>query len=207
MEACLDPDRGLERDHVEAFILAGGESRRMGTSKARLVWKNRPLVASLAATIAPAVAAVRLVTKPGTGLEDLGLPVLYDPVAEPALVHGIAAALAAPGPEWRWLLACDMPGVDATVLAALWQVAQAARAPGSYVQRPDCADLEPLPSLWHRDLGQRVNAGWGLAARDWVRHAGLVPWHVPRIGVERFANVNTPAEWEEWQWRARRAAE
>jgi len=204
---CLHPDSGLGPECVEAFILAGGQSQRMGTSKARLVWKDRALAAFLAAAIAPVVARVWLVTKPGSGLEDLGLPVLYDLVVEPALVHGIAAVLGAPGPEWRWLLACDMPGVDAAVLGELWRAADATGAPGSYVQRSDRADLEPLPSLWHRDIGPQVRPGWGLGARDWVRHAGLVPWHVSRSGDLRFANVNTPADWEEWQWRTRHASE
>jgi molybdopterin-guanine dinucleotide biosynthesis protein A len=175
----------------------------MGTSKARLVWNGRPLALALAAAIAPAVARVWLVAKPGAGLDDLGLPVLRDQVEEPALVHGIAVALGAPGPEWRWLVACDMPGVDAAVLHGLFRAAQAAGAPGSYVQRPDRTGLEPLPSLWHRDVASQVRPAWGLAARDWVAHAGLVAWHVPESGIERFANVNTPAEWEEWQWRSR----
>ena len=109
----------------------------MGTPKARLVWQGRPLVAHLAARIAPAVERVWLVAKSGSGLEDLGLPLVHDHEPEPALVHGIRAAIDAPGPEWRWIVACDMPGIEASVLAKLWRAARRDGAPGSYAQRPD----------------------------------------------------------------------
>jgi len=189
-------DRARPWSRVDAFILAGGRSERMGRDKARLLVGGAPRAAVLASRIAPAVASVRVVCKRGTAFDDCGIESVYDANGEWALVHGLAAALAAPGAEWRWLLACDMPGVDLTVLAALWEEAQAAGKPGCAPRLPGRSAPEPLPSLWHRDLLVQVRPEWGQAAHAWVRAAGLAIWEVPAGAESTFANINTPAEWE-----------
>src|SRR5262249_18042458 len=116
-----------------------------------------------------------------------------------ALVHGIRTALETPGPEWRLVLACDMPAVDGAVVAALWG---AATASGSSPWLEGAGDPEPVPSLWHRDGAARVRADWGLVARDWIRRAGLGAWRVAPERSGALVNVNTPAEWEQWRCRA-----
>jgi len=186
----------VDRFAVEAFILAGGRSQRMGTDKARLALDGSPLAVILARRIAPVVARVRLVTKPGEDYDEFGLECVHDVEPERALVHGIRAALAAPGAPWRWMLACDMPKVGGDVLAELWKTARAAAAPGSAPRLAGRIDPEPLPSLWHRDLGAEVRPEWGNAARDWVAAARLALWEVPAAGEDRFRNVNTPADWQ-----------
>ncbi len=186
----------VDRSAVEAFILAGGPSRRMGTDEARLQFNGMPLVSALARRIAPAVARVRVVAKPGASFEDCGLECVHDLVSAPALVHGIDAALAAEGAPWRWLLACDMPAVDAAVLAALWETARSAASRGAAPHLTGREDPEPLPSLWHRDLSRAVRPEWGWSARTWVRRAGLARWEVPAALEELFVNVNTSDEWE-----------
>lgn len=201
----MSPDELFLPGHAQVFILAGGESRRMGRDKARLAWNGAPLVRVLCDAVAPYVAHVWLVCKVDSGCEDLGIPLLYDRAPGRALVHGLQAALEAPGPAWRFVLACDMPGVDGGVLQALWRTAHAAAAPGSFPCRGDRGAVEPVPSLWHHDLAAQAGPGWGLAARDWVARAGLAAWHVPQTADGAFANVNTPEDWKDWQCRVRDA--
>jgi molybdenum cofactor guanylyltransferase len=188
----------LDHSAVEAFILVGGQSRRMGTDKARLMLDGVSLLATLAQRIAPAVARVRLVGKPGMNFDDLGLACIVDEEAEPALVHGLRAALAAPGSPWRWVLACDMPDIDAAMLHGLWGAAAAARSLGSAPRLAGRTAGEPLPSLWHRDVLAAVRPEWGMAARDWVTAARLALWDVPPADSARFRNVNSPAAWESY---------
>jgi molybdopterin-guanine dinucleotide biosynthesis protein A len=192
----------LATAQVEAFILAGGASRRMGCEKSRLLVDGRPLVVRLAAALAPHVARLWLVAKRGADVEDLGIPVLYDDSPQRALVHGLLAVLRAPGAEWRFVLACDMPGVDGEILAAMWRTAQAHAAPGSVPRLPGNSAPEPLPSLWHRSLAAGAGTAWGLAARDWVRAARLAVWDVPAELAPRLVNLNTPEEWRAWSGRA-----
>jgi len=198
-ETSPHPDAHPQRETVAAYILAGGRSLRMGRDKHRLEFAGASVVAHLASMAAPLVAHVWLVGKPNCGLESHGLPVLHDSAPEPALVHGIRAVLAAPGPEWRWILACDMPAVDAAVLAELWRAARAARAPGAAPLGASGDGLDPLPSLWHRDAHSALRDAPVGAARAWVERAGLVAWLVPPQRQDCLANLNTPEEWEAWR--------
>ena len=180
---------------VGAYLLAGGASQRMGRSKALLLLDGEPMVLRPARQLAPHVASVHLVGKRSQELEGLGFPLLYDEREEHALVHGLRAALLAPGPEWRFVSACDMPEVGAEMLGRLWRAAKAAGAPGSYFQRPDREEPEPLPSLWRAEVAARLVPAWGFAARDWVRHAGLLACAATAAETAALANVNTPDEW------------
>jgi hypothetical protein len=137
---------------------------------------------------------VTLVAKRNQGFEDLGLPLLYDDTEERGLVHGLRAALASPGPEWRFMIACDMPHIGAQALGRLWYMAQSSGAPGSCFQLRDRDVPEPLPSLWRADIV--VAPRWGMTARDWVRGAGLAIDVLDPLQSGMLANLNThrPAE-------------
>lgn len=191
---------------VQVCILAGGASRRMGRDKARLEVEGEPLVRALASRLAPHAAGVWIVAKRDSALEDLGWPLVYDEAPDRALVYGIATALRAPGPPWRWLVACDMPRIAPEVLAGLASAARAAAAPGAAVRLPGRADLEPLPSLWHRCLAAEPLETWGLTARDWLRQARLAAWPVPMAMQPLFANLNTPLEWTAFEREEGRSA-
>lgn len=195
----MHPDAGPARAEVGAYLLAGGRSLRMGRDKHRLVWAGASMVQHLAAMAAPLVAHVWLVGKRDGGLEDHGLPMIHDASAEPALVHGIRAALQAPGPEWRWLLACDMPAVTGDVLGALWRTAHAAAALGAAPALSPAAELEPLPSLWHRDAARCVPDAGVEAARAWMQRVGFARWVVPVDHRACLANLNTAEEWDAWR--------
>lgn len=188
-QAILPPRAG-----IAAYLLAGGASTRMGQCKARLDLDGEPLVRHLARALAPWVQEVVVVAKPSQGLEDLGLPLLFDATQEHALVHGIRTALQAPGPEWRLLCACDMPGVGPEVLQRLWRSAHAGA--GSYMRLGERD--EPLPSLWRAEVGRRITPEWGLVARDWLRHAGLLACRLDAPSGALW-NVNTPAEWQRYR--------
>ena len=186
------PDAPLSPSAVQAFILAGGASRRMGHDKARVRLHGEPVARLLAQRLAPHVASVWLVTKRDSDLESLGMPVLYDASSERALVQGILTALRVPGPPWRFVLGCDMPGVDDAVLHALWRMASSSNALGCAVRKPGSERIDPLPSLWHVDVRRAVRGDWGLAARDWVRRAALALWTPPEAMAAQLVNLNTP---------------
>ena len=188
----------LDASCVHAYLVAGGESRRLGRANARLDAGGEPFARRLANALAGAVDRVWLVCKPAQDYADLGLPILHDRTPEPATVHGIRTALEAPGPRWRFVLACDMPAVGPDLLRALFAAATAAGAPGAAAKLANAPGIEPLPSLWDAELAPAAATWPDLAARAWVARAGLATWNVPQEVEAWFAHVNTPAELAQW---------
>lgn len=194
-------------DQIAAYVLGGGASRRMGTSKIRLVHEGRAVVASLAERLLAVVSEVVLVVKESEREAIDGLRCVLDAEREHAAVHGVRAALEASGPAWRLVLACDMPDVDAEVLRVLWRTARDGAAPGACIRRFGRRHPEPFPSLWHRDVAGRLRPEWGLTARDWLRRAGLAVYASQGSLDDKLVNLNTPEEWSRWSSRSTHGVE
>jgi molybdopterin-guanine dinucleotide biosynthesis protein A len=183
------------REACAAYVLAGGASRRMGRDKATLEIHGRSLLEHIARSVQPSVAQVYAVLKESAPAAwACGLPIVRERTTERALVHGIRTVLAAPGPSWRYILACDMPDVGTDALALLWRGAHSAAAPGACVR--STRGLEPLPSLWHTEIASAIREDWGLSARRWATAAGLAVVDAEEPGW--LVNVNTPSEWGEY---------
>lgn len=112
--------------NVEAAILAGGKSSRMGRDKALLELAGKPLLQRTADLLAPLVVGITLVTSavfanpavsgnppnPMHGLQayaHFGLPTCADRWPDAGPLGGIATALAAARLQWCLILACDLP--------------------------------------------------------------------------------------------------
>jgi molybdenum cofactor guanylyltransferase len=116
---------------VATFVLAGGESSRMGRDKALVAFAGQPLVVHALATIREAgfdaaIAGAR------TPLEGYA-PVIPDPVPASAAVAGplagICTALATTTAGWSVFLPVDLPLLPASLLDCLVRHAQLTGAP------------------------------------------------------------------------------
>jgi len=101
------------------IVLAGGNSKRMGTAKALLDWHGVPLVVHVARAVAAATnGPVVVVAAPGQGLPE-GLEVVRDPVADRGPLQGLVAGLAALTTERAFVCATDQPEAVAVLPALL----------------------------------------------------------------------------------------
>src|SRR5271155_912558 len=93
---------------VAGFILAGGESSRMGRDKALLELNGEPMILR-AARLVETVAANPVIVGVPERFSALGLEVIADdwPAAGP--LGGIATALRASRARWNLIVACDLP--------------------------------------------------------------------------------------------------
>ena len=182
---------------IEAFILAGGASSRMGTDKSQLILENQTFVERIAATLLTVTDSIRLVGYH----ENSRLPVVADVYPKWGALGGLHAALSACRREWAIVVACDLPLVtvelfqhlasldneyDAVVpiqpdgrpqpLAALYRAGPCRRAATELIEN---GRRRPL------DLLESVRTRWV----DFAEIANLTQ-------AERFfVNINTPEDY------------
>ena len=93
-------------DDIEAFILAGGASRRMGTDKSQLRIEQQTFTERITETLLQITDLVTIV-----GRNDARLPGVPDIYPQWGALGGLHAALTACRREWAVVVACDLPFV------------------------------------------------------------------------------------------------
>ena len=100
---------------VEAFIIAGGASSRMGTDKSQLLIENQTFVERITTTLLTITDSVRLV---GTR-DNSQLPVVPDVYPQWGALGGLHAAVSACRRDWAIVVACDLPLVTSDLFRRL----------------------------------------------------------------------------------------
>lgn len=195
------------KDDVTAFVLAGGQSTRMGREKAMLELGGRTLL-ERALQLALTVAAEAIVVGSRGEFERYGR-LLEDVYPEHGPLGGIHAALWASPTDLNLILAVDTPFLEARFLEFL--VAQA-RESGAVVTLPRTADgFHPLAAVYRRAF--RETAERALAEghnRIDALFAEVETRVLEEEELRRFAftpaifeNLNTPEELERARQRIR----
>jgi molybdenum cofactor guanylyltransferase len=183
---------------VVGFVVAGGQSLRMGRDKALLPWEKTDLLGHAIARLRRVTGDVRILCGPSPRYEDRGVPVVVDRLADAGPIAGIVAGLEQSGGRPGLFLAVDLPLVPVALLEHL------ARLGGSWdaVVPLSPRGAEPLcavyaPACLGPILG-RVGAGEMRMTSFWpeVRVLELGPSDLSAFGHADgcFRNVNTPAE-------------
>lgn len=140
-----------EMGSIEGFILAGGQSRRMGTDKALLTLKGQTFLERIAEEMAGVVNSISVVgsspargetkqrnSKPRqTGMSVRAVPDVY---SNWGALGGVHAALSACASEWALVVACDFPLVTREFFAQLTE-----RRRNFEAVAPVQSDLIPQP--------------------------------------------------------------
>jgi molybdopterin-guanine dinucleotide biosynthesis protein A len=172
---------------VNAYVLVGGRSRRMGTSKAALFFHR---VATAARPVFDEVVAIDRCD----GVAREGVRTLFEkPHEGEAPIFGVVRALEDARGR-AFLLAVDYPFITSDVLRFL-------RDDGGVPVWN--GHLQPLCAVWDAALltriAERIALGEldlrGLLGKKMIAEAELRT----RFGGEPLRNVNTPEEWEEAQ--------
>jgi molybdopterin-guanine dinucleotide biosynthesis protein A len=113
-------------ESVEGFILAGGESRRMGTEKSRLILDGLSFVERIARELSAVTSSIKLVgdKAPQVELESqinapIKIQVVADVYPQWGALGGVHAALSACSESWALIVACDFPLVTSELFACL----------------------------------------------------------------------------------------
>jgi molybdopterin-guanine dinucleotide biosynthesis protein A len=179
------------------FVLAGGGSSRMGRDKALLPYRGTTLVQHLAQLVQEAAGTVALIGEP-VRYSSLGYPVYPDKFPGCGPLGGIYTALSISAADWNLIVACDMPGISADVLRTLLG---SAAGPGQscVIATGPTGAPEPLCAVYHRcclPVLRRAIKEKRFKMRDLVME--LEPT-ARLVDASALANVNTPAEWAEFE--------
>ena len=185
---------------IAAFILAGGQSRRMGTDKSQLLLDGQSFVERIASTLTAVTENVVVVGKrPGASST---LPHVPDVYPQWGALGGVHTALASCAAHWCLIVACDFPFVTAELFARLASLAQdfEAVAPlqNDGIPQPLCGLYQTGPCLERAERlinsGERKPIALLQSVKTrWVPFAELQD--LP--GAERFFdNINTPEDYD-----------
>ncbi len=193
----MNPNR-----EIAGFVLAGGESSRMGRDKALLELEGVPLVMR-AARLVKSVASTATVIGPLHAFQPLHLRAIPDDWPGAGPLGGIATALRASEAPWSLVIACDLPYLTREWLEYLATCAMSSPA-DAVLPRNDLGD-EPLCAMYNKrcesaiwlalDRGTRkVTQGLSGLAVEYIEPAA---WKAFDSEGLLFKNMNSQTDYEE----------
>ncbi len=132
---------------LDAIVLAGGQSRRMGQPKALLPWQGLTLVEATVDRLRPSFRRVLVVSKPGFPMPSLPATLVHDAPHLSGPLAGLAAGLAASDASYCFTLGCDMPFVEPRALALMAEHLESVQALALRLE----GRVQPLHAFYHRD--------------------------------------------------------
>ncbi len=177
------------------FVLAGGESRRMGRDKGLLRWRGGLLIEHVARGLATACGSA-VVIGHAERYGGLGFETHSDATPGSGPLGGVCTALALGRADWNIVLGCDMPLIDANAVRVLMDEALL-HPRAAAVLAASAAGPEPLCAVYHASALPRLEQAL-REGRLRMREAALslTPVLTDRVDAACFTNVNTAAEWE-----------
>lgn len=187
---------------VSAFILAGGESTRMGRDKARLELGGVPLILRTAKLV-EFVAGVPAVIGNPEAYRAFDLRAIADDWPGAGPLGGIATALRAAAAPWSLIVATDLPYLTREWLEYL--IARALASSADAVLPMNARGAEPLCAMYHQRAEPAIRKALERGTRKVTD--GLLDVHVETIAPDEwkgfdsegllFKNMNSPEDYEE----------
>ncbi|WP_458121061.1 molybdenum cofactor guanylyltransferase [Paenibacillus sp. Z6-24] len=156
------------------IILAGGQSRRMGTDKALLKIGERSVIERVAAALGSCVPQLCLASAEDRSYEFLQLPIAADRFPGQGPLSGLYAGMNALDAQWYVLSACDLPFASTRLLEMLLEKARTAAVDGLPVQAvlPTYQGRRhPLYAVYHYSVRPSLEAALQkgqLKVMDWL---------------------------------------
>jgi len=182
------------------IVLAGGKSTRMGTNKALLPLRDKPLLATVVAALRPLFAEIIVVTNTPELYQDIEARLVRDVIPGRGPLSGFHAGLLASPYRHNFIVACDMPFLNPALINYLLS-----QAPGYDAVVPRRGQyLQPLHAVYSRNCLAAIETC--LKQGEYQAFAFYPRVRVRYVDVDRlkaqgfkdpeqvFFNINTPAD-------------
>lgn len=104
---------------AQVAVLAGGQSRRMGTDKSFVLLNGKPLLQHVIERVSELNLPVILIANEIEKYRGFGLPIVSDVIANAGSLGGVYTAVLHGGVDRTLCVACDMPFLNPTLLRYL----------------------------------------------------------------------------------------
>ncbi len=126
--------------HFTAFILAGGQSKRMGRDKSLLAINGKPLIQHITEQLKPLFHQIAISSNKPEKYSFLNLPVIADKIPDQGPLMAILSCLEQSNTQFNFFIACDIPEIDTSFIKKLLD-----RCPPADITIPTTTDNEPEP--------------------------------------------------------------
>lgn len=195
-------------EQVAGFVLAGGESARMGRDKALIELEGVPLILRVAGLLEPLTGRPTVIGQPER-FDGLDLQVIGDDQPGLGPLGAISTALRHTKRPWSLILGCDLPFLTGPWLEYL--IERALPSSTAVVMPRSEGGLEPLCAMYHQRCEQAISAALARGVRKVtdgladLRMEIIAPAEWKPFDSEGllFKNMNSPADYEEARSRLR----
>ncbi|MGQ0570594.1 MAG: molybdenum cofactor guanylyltransferase [Armatimonadota bacterium] len=108
---------------LTGIVLAGGQSRRMGTNKAFVNVDGVPMIERVLRALDAGCAEILIVAKDPAGYAHLGPRVIADESSEQTPLVGVCSGLRVATTPWAFVAACDLPYLSPEAVRLLARLA------------------------------------------------------------------------------------
>lgn len=109
-----------KNNEINAYILSGGKSSRMGKDKGLMLFKGKPLIQHVIEQLLPAVKNIVLLAN-NPEYKDFGLEVIGDYIKDIGPAGGIYTALKHTDTSCNFIVGCDMPYITTAAVEFIIQ--------------------------------------------------------------------------------------
>ncbi len=197
---------------IEGFILAGGQSRRMGTDKALLTINGQTFLKRIAEEMSGVVNSISVVGSgrvpaginlPNSELKrnEMPVPQVADVYPNWGALGGVHAALSACASEWALVVACDFPFVTRNFFSHLDERREdfeaVAPVQRDLIPQPLCSLYKVAPCLKHAEQLIKSGERKPIALLQSVRTRWISFEEISDLqgAGDFFDNINSPEDY------------
>ncbi len=137
------------QSEATAIVMAGGGSERMGSDKSMLDVGGKPLIGHICEQIGPFFKQVLISSNEVENYSFLGLEIVPDRIPGQGPLMGVASALAVSKYDRNFVVACDIPDLDMSVVLYLLRAARS-RDGAALSTGQDC--FEPMFAVYNKQV-------------------------------------------------------